>query len=615
MRKFVGALVLVLILGGWAQAEWLGVQTTSDNLAFPVMCLDADGNSIDSDSVQVVVWHEDVGDNTFTYEETGAMTVAWIAELTFAGGGDKVYYFRDAVADIDGAGTDGAYTGVVYLWSAAERTPTYFSFYLSATNTNTIHDRIDETISTRTAIGDTNKFEVTDFHLTAANIFDFTTDEVSADVVKISGLAAAADNLELMFDADTTNGPKVDLQQLTIYNGQADEWAIRALNNDNNTPAVIFQNNSTGEALDVTSVGNPDNDVDIRLTSANFRPGAIDANALAASAVDEIWDEPRSGHTIADTYGAGLDTVIATVELNLDAKVSLSTANDSLQIRRWVWDSTSGKFGNYARAIDTSFYGDTTNWAGIDNPGATVALVNTQIDADAIAFSVWNMSHDTTAHFHDSAFGARWHDWAANAAAGTGAIPCTIQVVTISGADTAALQGAYLRVYNSDETATVASGTSDANGRIVFSLEAETFHVYGYQGGYSFAPLPDTVVVPVGGITDTLWGTPFDPGSPANVDLCRVYGWVDDLAGAGISGASIRARVATSPLRFGNLVVSPYKLTTTTDSTGYWFLDVIPSGDMTPDTTSYQFEIRYGSGAILRRRVVVPDSAQWFFTW
>ena len=58
MKRYL--LALVIVAGGaiGAQATWLGVQTVSDNIAFPVMCLDASSNSIDSDSVQVIFWHD-----------------------------------------------------------------------------------------------------------------------------------------------------------------------------------------------------------------------------------------------------------------------------------------------------------------------------------------------------------------------------------------------------------------------------------------------------------------------------------------------------------------------------------------------------------------------------
>jgi len=198
---------------------------------------------------------------------------------------------------------------------------------------------------------------------------------------------------------------------------------------------------------------------------------------------------------------------------------------------------------------------------------------------------------------------------------GNGAIPCTLLVMKTSGGDTTALQGVFVRAYNSTETATAAGGTTSADGRVIFSLEAATFQVYGYQSGCRFTSQPDTVVVDADGVTDTLWAIPFDPGTPATASLCRVYGWIRNLGGDTLAGATVQARIAQSPLRYGNLVVSPYELTTTTDSTGYWFLDLFPSSTLTPNNTQYEFTIRLSSGAILHRKLAVPDTTQWLLTW
>lgn len=199
--------------------------------------------------------------------------------------------------------------------------------------------------------------------------------------------------------------------------------------------------------------------------------------------------------------------------------------------------------------------------------------------------------------------------------AGNGAVPCTLFVMKTAAGDTTSLQGVFVRVYNAAETATAATGTTNPDGRVIFALEAATFHVYAYQGGYRFSPQPDTITIGIGGLSDTIWATSFDPGLPATVSLCRVYGWVKNLAGDTLPRATIQARVSQSPLRYGNLVISPYEMTAVTDSTGYWYLDLFPSSVLTPDDTRYEFTIRFSSGAILRRKLAVPDSTQWLLTW
>jgi beta-glucanase (GH16 family) len=187
--------------------------------------------------------------------------------------------------------------------------------------------------------------------------------------------------------------------------------------------------------------------------------------------------------------------------------------------------------------------------------------------------------------------------------------------MTISGQDTVSLQGVFVRAYNSSETATSAAGTTNANGRILFTLEEIDYHVYAYQAGYDFSPFPATVSVVPGGATDTIWGTAFDPGSPATAELCRVHGWVYNLSGDTLQGATVNARIVQSPLRYQNIVISPYDLSTTTDAAGHWYLDLFPSASLTPDTTLYEFTIRFASGAILRRKVAVPQASEWLLTW
>ncbi len=197
--------------------------------------------------------------------------------------------------------------------------------------------------------------------------------------------------------------------------------------------------------------------------------------------------------------------------------------------------------------------------------------------------------------------------------AGGGPVACTLNVLRAHGSDTNAVMDATLRVYNSDETATVAVGTTDLNGRAIFHLPTDVLYVVGAHTSYTITP--DTVVVDYDGTSDTLWATAFDPGAPASPNLCRVYGWVIGVAGDTIVDASVHARIIQAPLQYQNVIVSPYPVTTATDSAGFWYLDVIPSSQLTPDTTRYEFTIRYPSGAILRRSVAVPDSTEWLLTW
>lgn len=194
---------------------------------------------------------------------------------------------------------------------------------------------------------------------------------------------------------------------------------------------------------------------------------------------------------------------------------------------------------------------------------------------------------------------------------GVGAYACTLN--TFESSSTTAIAGTSLRVLNSDETAAAAIGKTDSNGRVILALDAATYHVLPYQNGYNFGALPKVVTVTTAGAHDTIWASRFDPGSPPAVSLCRVYGYVQSLGASGLDEVVITARIAKSPLLHEGVVISPYELSTSTDSSGYWCLDLMPNSILQPNDTKYDFTFYYSSGTIMRKQVVVPDSASYWF--
>ncbi len=196
---------------------------------------------------------------------------------------------------------------------------------------------------------------------------------------------------------------------------------------------------------------------------------------------------------------------------------------------------------------------------------------------------------------------------------GAGAYACSLYY--FDTADTSAAQGVAVRAMNSMQTATSAVGISNSNGLAVLSLDAATYMIWSYKAGYSFLELPDSVVVANPSVMDTIWCTHFRPGDPPSPSLCRVYGWVNDISGEGISGATVTANVRRTPLRFGSVIISPYFRSTVTDTAGYWYLDLIPSCDFDPPSTLYVFSIYYQTGAIAVTEAEVPDSLNWELSW
>jgi hypothetical protein len=77
-----------------------------------------------------------------------------------------------------------------------------------------------------------------------------------------------------------------------------------------------------------------------------------------------------------------------------------------------------------------------------------------------------------------------------------------------------------------------------------------------------------------------------------------------------LNQCNIKAEL-TEPLstRFEELI------TILNDTTGYFYLDLIPSDSLTPSDRLYEFTISRGDGTILRHRMLIPDSSSWQLKW
>jgi hypothetical protein len=292
-----------------------------------------------------------------------------------------------------------------------------------------------------------------------------------------------------------------------------------------------------------------------------------------------------------------------------------------------IKDTLDDGFGSRTKIGDT-IHRNASVLTASDNVGVNWADV---LNEDALRFFSNTVFYAAT--ISDTAAIARsvWSDWVVDRAArkvgyvdtagvvtsvpsaGTGAYACSLYYFDAS--DSSAIQGVFSRVMNASQSSTCAVGITNSEGLFVASLDAASYRVWSYLSGYSFSPLPESIQLVSPASVDTIWGTYFDPGAPSLPSLCRVYGWVRNLSGDGLSGATVSASVRQSPLRHGSTIVSPYLRSTVCDSAGYWYLDLIPSPDLTPATTSYSFSIYYQTGTIGVKDVAVPDTSAWELIW
>ncbi|MCI0596298.1 MAG: hypothetical protein L0Z48_07120 [candidate division Zixibacteria bacterium] len=195
-------------------------------------------------------------------------------------------------------------------------------------------------------------------------------------------------------------------------------------------------------------------------------------------------------------------------------------------------------------------------------------------------------------------------------ALGTGSSGVTVNVKQGS----VPIAGVQVQVVDSaTQLATQAIGNTDANGVIKLNLNSGYYFVRLFKPGYLFAA-PETLVVS-GSTTKNYAGTLFDPGTPSSPSLCRVYGWVFGLSADSLAGVTVTAEVKTSPLKAGSIVISPYLKAASSNSSGYWYLDLYPNSSLMPSSTKYEFTVYLNSTPIAKRTVVVPNQASWQFTW
>lgn len=230
-------------------------------------------------------------------------------------------------------------------------------------------------------------------------------------------------------------------------------------------------------------------------------------------------------------------------------------------------------------------------------------------DSTSIARWVWNTPQ--SGHTTSGSFGKYLDTEVSGISGGTGAYSFTL--VTWDTAADQAVSGVSMQVRGVNQSSLVATGSTNSNGEVAFNLDADSFVVVASSPGYMFDAYDTLAVIGTG--TDTVMGYQFDVGTPTNPGLCRVYDWVYNLAGEPETGVSVTASLPDGVVKCDGYVISPFAVSTTTDTFGLFILDLLPSEILDPSDTRYEITIMRSDGTVLRQRVTVPDSTYWKLTW
>ncbi|MBU0982940.1 MAG: hypothetical protein KKA42_03655 [candidate division Zixibacteria bacterium] len=305
--------------------------------------------------------------------------------------------------------------------------------------------------------------------------------------------------------------------------------------------------------------------------------------------------------TVTNTSGPGM-RVIGLAGFGLD--VQGSTADISADLL--------GDVHGVITPADTNASGEQIavmppHWTADDSAayGGTAS-----VDSAALARAVWNAPAGN--HSVIGSFGS-FLDAPVSSVTPGGSGAYTITLTAFDSVNQQSVPGVCLAVRSLDQQYLWAAARTGVDGSVGVNLESDSFLVIATATAYSFVPY-DTLVVFADAV-DTVFGTWLDPGTPTSPSLCRVYGYLVDVTGLPESGVDVEAHLPRGVTRTDGRVISPYPVTTQTDATGLFCLDLIPSEIMVGEDPRYEISIHRADGTILKRRVSVPDAAMWQLTW
>jgi hypothetical protein len=94
------------------------------------------------------------------------------------------------------------------------------------------------------------------------------------------------------------------------------------------------------------------------------------------------------------------------------------------------------------------------------------------------------------------------------------------------------------------------------------------------------------------------------------ISTCVVSGTLKDLTGAALVGYSVYAYLTTPFFHSDGTLIPPYKVSTTTDSSGNWSLTLIETTSISK-TITIAFDLPTGTAERMRREytVTIPNQA------
>ncbi|MEE9442879.1 MAG: hypothetical protein V3V99_09460 [candidate division Zixibacteria bacterium] len=380
----------------------------------------------------------------------------------------------------------------------------------------------------------------------------------------------------------------------------------------NNEDAVTFTGSGTGIGLKVFGGTTGD--------AAYFRGGTTSGNGITAWTYDGhgiaiYGSKEKSGfYAEAQDSGAGM-YLLGGDEANaseLASGLRVKAPRDDA-----VWLSAGDQTNVHGIQVDggTGNGGDAIRILGRGTDGHGISITSesgNNLDSETrseIAQTFWG--YDIDSAWVAGSFGDSAKTWSDKSPIGAGSYPVTL--IAYDTANSMIVSNVRMSIFNVDLSSLSAVGLTGQQGSLQVNLNSGDYVVSCLAPGYMFNAY-DTISIS-GSQTDSLMGYQFDPGAPASPDLCRVYGYFYSVDGQPIENVEVTAALVGNDIRKDNLIISPYKKSTTTNSNGYFYLDLIPSANMNPAGSQYMISASYPAGTILKKTIIVPDDDNWQINW
>ena len=352
--------------------------------------------------------------------------------------------------------------------------------------------------------------------------------------------------------------------------------------------------------------------------------GTVTTTGTATTITNPVKVNEIKANTITDT--AFVDGAITDVKVADAVKVDLNTWKTGAIVAPALANypgvnllginsqTTSPANLDEAFDADTNSAGNIYRVSQVTSQTGAGATDWTTVEKQQIRLSL-GVSGDTgITGLQSYAFGRVWSYGTRTLTSGAGTGANQVILTVKQSSDSTPIASAQVQILNQGQTATIGLLTTNPSGLATFALDNAIYKVRLFKPGWQFT-VPESVVVS-GNTSKTFYGSIFNPGSPPSPSLCRVYGWVNNLSGVGDSGMIIAARIKTAPLRYQTAIISPYEKRDTTNSQGYWYLDLYPDTLLTPSGTKYEFMMFKTVGTIRKdTAVTVPNQNCWQYQW